>query len=389
MFSPRRGLASKTSYDNAVLSYDIGVSLPPDIPTDHVIPTQNMQSWVIQWYHHYLMHPGESRMYKTLAAVIFWKNMETQITKYVKTCERCQLGKKHKLKYGHIPPKLATVVPWKQVFVDLIGPYTVKAKYGTKLDFMCLTMIDPATSWFEITELPNSDVTYVKNTGKEITKVIIDKTSTCVARLFNKHWLSRYPRADSVIYDNGREFKLFFKQIVDTYSIKHKPTTVKNPQANSILERVHQVVLNMVRTANTDMQDTCEPEMLDEIITNVGWAIRSTHHIVLGTSPDAAVFGRDMIFDIPYLADWTSIGKRRQEQVDKKNVHANLHRSEHDYKIGDKVLLIKDGVFRKVEDPNEGPYTITQVHTNGTVRIQRGAISERLHIRRLYPYFER
>ena len=101
---------------------------------------------------------------------------------------------------------------------------------------MCLTMINQDTSWFDITELPNSDITYVKNTGEEITKVIIDKTSTCVARLFNKHWLSRYPCADSVIYDNGSKIKLFFKKIVDTYSIKHKPTTIKNPQANSILE---------------------------------------------------------------------------------------------------------------------------------------------------------
>jgi hypothetical protein len=38
--------------------------------------------------------------------------------------------------------------------VDLIGPYTIKGKDGTEIDFMCLTMIDPATSWFEIVELP-------------------------------------------------------------------------------------------------------------------------------------------------------------------------------------------------------------------------------------------
>ena len=104
---------------------------------------------------------------------------------------------------------------------------------------MCLPMIDPATSWFEIVELPISDITYEKN-GEEITKVIIDKTSTCIARLFNKQWLSRYPRAKSVIYDNGSEFKLFLKQIVETFSIKHKPITVKNPQANSNTSGSHE-----------------------------------------------------------------------------------------------------------------------------------------------------
>ena len=78
--------------------------------------------------------------------------------------------------------------------MDLIGPYRIKAKDGTILDFMCLTMIDPATGWFEIIELPNTDVTYVKQ-GEEITKVIIDKSSAIVSRLFNKCWLSCYPRA--------------------------------------------------------------------------------------------------------------------------------------------------------------------------------------------------
>ena len=42
----------------------------------------------------------------------------------------------------------------------------------------------------------------------------------------------------------------------------------------------------------------------------------------------------------------------------------------------------------KAEDKNEGPYEVTHVYTNGTVRIQQGTINERLNIRRLTPYFE-
>ncbi len=41
--------------------------------------------------------------------------------------------------------------------MDLVGPYTLKGKDGTEIDFMCLTMIDPATSWLEIVELPVVD----------------------------------------------------------------------------------------------------------------------------------------------------------------------------------------------------------------------------------------
>jgi hypothetical protein len=30
----------------------------------------------------------------------------------------------------------------------------MKGKDRTEIDFMCLTMIDPASSWFEVVELP-------------------------------------------------------------------------------------------------------------------------------------------------------------------------------------------------------------------------------------------
>ena len=42
--------------------------------------------------------------------------------------------------------------------MDLIGPCTLKGKDGTQIDFMCVTMIDPATTWFEIVELPVSQL---------------------------------------------------------------------------------------------------------------------------------------------------------------------------------------------------------------------------------------
>ena len=115
------------------------------------------------------------------------------------------MGKKQKLSEGHIPPKVAIIHPWKRVCVDLIGPYTVKAKDGTKLGFMCLIIIDLATSWFQIAELPYSDVEYTRE-GKELIAVI-DKKSMSIERVFNKHWLACYSHPQSVIYENRSKFK--------------------------------------------------------------------------------------------------------------------------------------------------------------------------------------
>ena len=107
-------------------------------------------------------------------------------------------------------------------------------------------MIDPATGWFKIVELLNVACTYVRNNKEEIVEVMIDKSSACVSQLFNKSWLSRYPRSKNVIYDNGSEFKLHFSALCDTYGIKRKPTSVKNPQANAILEQIKLKLLMII-----------------------------------------------------------------------------------------------------------------------------------------------
>ena len=200
--------------------------------------------------------------------------------------------------------------------------------------------------------------------------------------------ISRYPRAVGIACDNGSEFKLFFENLCESFQIKHKPTTIKNPQANAILERIHQVVTHMMRTSSLDMQDTSTPDMIDDFIANVGWEICSTHHTVLGSTPGAAIFNQDMLFDISYISDWSEIGQRRQQQVDRSNKIENKKRIDFDYRIGTKVVLINDDIHRKAEDKNIGPYLITEVFSNGTVRIQHGTIDEKNNIRRLSLFFE-
>ena len=56
------------------------------------------------------------------------------------------------------------------------------------------------------------------------------------------------------------------------------------------------------------MADSVYPADIDTFIDNAVWAICSTYHTVLKDSPGAAIFGRDMLFDIPFAADWHKIG---------------------------------------------------------------------------------
>ena len=120
------------------------------------------------------------------------------------------------------------------------------------------------------------------------------------------------------------------------------------------------------------------PSDIDTFLTDVAWAIRSTYHTVLTASPGAALFGRDMLFNIPYLADWKQIGHYRQCQTDLNTLHENHPPIDWDYKVGDQVLIQKEGILRKRESwYDSDPWTITSVHTNGKIRVQHRTKSER------------
>ncbi len=58
--------------------------------------------------------------------------------------------------------------------------------------------------------------------------------------------------------------------------LKHKPASVKNPQANAILEHIHAVLGNMLRTSELDMAETVKPSDIDVFLSDAAWAIRST-----------------------------------------------------------------------------------------------------------------
>ena len=121
-----------------------------------------------------------------------------------------------------------------------------------------------------------------------------------------------------------------------------------------------------------DMADSVSQEDIEDFIDNAAWTICSTHHTVLKSSPGADIFGRDMMLNIPHIANWAEIRKNIQEQF-KHNIDCeNAQRAYFDYYVGRQVLVQKGEMLCKAEAVWTGPYCITTVHTNGTIKIQRG-----------------
>jgi hypothetical protein len=96
-----------------------------------------------------------------------------------------------------------------------------------------------------------------------------------------------------------------------------------------------------------------------------------------------------MLFDIPFIADWQKIGEHRQRLPGLNNAHENKARIDYDYKVGQKVLLRKEGILRNAESRgHKKPWLITSVHTNGTITVQCGNKIDSMNIQRVKPFEE-
>ena len=73
-------------------------------------------------------------------------------------------------------------MPCDKMCVDLIGAYKIRRKGKKELKSQCVTMIDPATGWFEIHKIE-------------------DKRSITVANIVEQEWFCRYPWPSQVIFD--------------------------------------------------------------------------------------------------------------------------------------------------------------------------------------------
>ena len=151
-----------------------------------VVPTV-LRKYVLNWYHTYLLHPGQDRTEAAIKQHLYWPGLQTDVRSHVTRCDTCQRCKKNRTKYGLMPMKEAEGVPWDHLCVDLIGLYTIRQTKGSELTLKAVTMIDPFTGWFEITQYAN-------------------KTAGEIANIVEQTWLSRYPWPTNMTFNCGSKF---------------------------------------------------------------------------------------------------------------------------------------------------------------------------------------
>ena len=129
-----------------------------------------------------------------------------------------------------------------------------------------------------------------------------------------------------------------------------------------------------------------EKDPWSSILAATMFAICSTVHTTSQYTPMQLVFGRDSILNISHDANWKLIQARKQRLIKKNNIRENSKRIPHKYKIGDKVVIKGDQSAKYANVSYKGPYTVTAVNDNGTVRVNMGIVNDVINIRNVHPY---
>ena len=109
-------------------------------------------------------------------------------------------------------------------------------------------------------------------------------------------------------------------------------------------------------------------------------------HTTTQATPIQLVFGRDAMLNIQFQANWKLIKDRKQQLIKQNNKRENSKRITHQYNVGDEVLIKQDQNSKFGSNPYKGPYLITEIRNNGTVRVQEGILEDTYNIRMITPY---
>jgi len=268
--------------------------------------------------------------------------------------------------------------------VDLIGPYDFGVKNekepekDTSVQLHCMTMIDPATGFFECCEIMCE---------------IMRKHADYIANHLEICWLTQYPWPTEIVMDKGREFALEVADLLKSeYGIHHKIIASRNPQANSMIERCHQTLANMICTRQIRDKHNLDPEFgWSGVLAACRKAMSSTVHTTSRATPSQLVFGRDALLNVSFKADWQYIKELKQKLITQNNKRENATCIPHAHNVGNVVIVDTGKQCKHSHDPNLGPYQITQAHDNGTVQLIKvtddngGAVYETWNIRNVNP----
>ena len=294
-----------------------------------VVPSQG-RSKVLTELHE--AHPGESRMKALARSYVWWPNMDQDIVKEVKRCEKCQ---SHQSAPAEAPlhPWEWPGLPWSRIHIDYAGPFKGE---------MFLVVVDAYSKWL--------DVHCMKSTTSTAT---VEK----LREIFAIHGLPT-----TLVSDNGSNFTSSeFEEFMKRNGIKHIKVAPYHPASNGLAERA----VRSFKEGYEKMEHGSVRTKLSRFLLSY----RTTPHSTTGIPPAELLMKRKLRTQLDRLV--TSVADRVRNKQSQQKVAHDYHAQEREIQEGQAVYA-KDFRYKKTWIPGTvvektGPVSVRVQLDDGTV----------------------
>jgi hypothetical protein len=302
-------------------------------------------------------HCGISKMYERLKRRWYWPKMKRDVEVYCNSCLQCQQNKiSTQQPMGLLQPLPIPERRWQQVTMDLI----VKLPKTKKGNDSIAVFVD------KLTKMVHYVATIEQINAPRLAKLFMDN----VVRL---HGIP-----DSIVSDRDpRMTSRFWKELWKLLGTKLKMSTAHHPQTDGQTERQNRVLEEALRAYVTPMHNDW-----DEHLAALEFAHNSSIATSTGKTPFELNYGETPKLPIERLIVNTRVAsvesilqciKNDVEQArinlqvaqERQQRYANEHRRDHEFEVGDQVLLSTVNLRKLIPEQSRklraryvGPYFI-------------------------------
>jgi hypothetical protein len=317
-------------------------------------------------------HLGFDKTYDNLRRYVYWPRIARDTKEYVRTCESCQRNKpSHERPAGLLQPLPIPNQRWDTVTMDFIVRLP-----ETPRKFDAITVfVDKMTKQVHFVPSKTTD------------------TAADVARLFFDNVFRLHGMPTSIVSDRDVKFTShFWKELHRLMDVKLAMSTAFHPQTDGQTERANQTLKTILR-AFVDQRQTNWDLLLpaaefaynNSVNPSTGYTpffLNSGFHPRVPASllqpqdtsvPSVDTFVTNQSTALALAQDAIQLAQDRQaDQADK-------HRRDHDFKIGDQILLNAEDITTPANRTRRshkllarfiGPYTLIEQHSPVSFRVE-------------------
>ena len=323
-------------------------------------------------------HLGEHKTWKAFNRKYYTPQGKQKCREVVRTCPECQLGKDYKAR--HVPKgEISSPGPWETVSIDIVGPLPVDGRSNRFI----VTIMDVYSRYL-------------------IAIPVRNHRASTVSRCLYESVVAYFGTPRSILSDRGTEFtSVVWESLTQMLGAKIKLTAPYYPQGNSVIERSHRTLSNMLRTMLLEKKRREWSSLLPSIMLYMNSMVQertgvSAGEILFGRSPNLP---SDISFTpVTSLSDdregYVKQLKRDLQDIRQKLSQVlgqNVNQSENPFSVGEKVIIavLPHERTDKLMAKWKGPFTVTKIPNRFQIEYLDGTITRLTHISYVKKYNER